>query len=133
MKWLIFVLIIGVIIAGGVYLARNSGGGSVPAAGEIVQDWTLESYNGQNVEGSISFKTDGKFLAKICNTYDGLYVYDSGSLEFSQVAGTLALCTDKNLSKAEDGFVRMTKNGIKATMTDGKLRLQSGGDKLIFY
>jgi heat shock protein HslJ len=133
MKWLIFVLIIGIIIAGGVYIARNSGGGSVPAANEIVRDWTLENYNGQKVGGSISFKTDGKFSANICNIYDGSYAYDSGSLEFSQVAGTLAICNDKNLGEAEAGFVRMSKNGIKTTIADGKLRLQSGGDKLIFY
>jgi len=132
MKWLISVVIVGLIIAGGVYWARNSGG-SVPAAGQITRDWTLTSYNGQNVNGSISFKADGKFSAVICNTYDGSYNYDSGEMQFSNVAGTLALCTDNNLSKAEAGFTRITKNGAKATINDGKLQLQSGGDKLIFY
>lgn len=132
MKWLIFVIIIGIIVVGGIYMAKNSDGGSVPAASEIVRDWTLESYNGQRVNGSISFQADGKFSANICNIYDGSYTYDSGSLEFSQVAGTLAICNDKNLSEAEAGFVRMSKNGAKATIADGKLRLQSGGDKLIF-
>jgi heat shock protein HslJ len=131
---IIFVLVL--IIAGTAYIfVKNFGNlqSEKATASQLIRGWALESYNGTAANGSINFKKDGRFEAQLCNLISGSYAADNGGIKFSGVAGTLALCTDENLSEADTAFVQMTKSNAAARLVDGKLHLQSGNDKLIFY
>ena len=124
------ILVLAAVLGGAYFFAAAKRG--LASADRIAGAWTLESHNGQAVNGSISFQNDGIFSAQICNSYGGNYEINSGHLKFSKVAGTLMACIDKNLTSAEDAFRKFTENGATAKIAGGKLEIAGAGDVLVF-
>lgn len=98
----------------------------------VLQSVNGSAFSGKGEKPELEFGEGLRMVGGICNRFTGQAVLKNGVLSAPALAMTRMACADQERNALERTFARMMERGAALTFDDKTLRLEQGGDTLVY-